>query len=191
MQRHNLVYPLMLAAWMCGCQGQPGGYETVRLPTDDYGRTFDAARDVLAANFEIEKADPADGSIKTAPKEIRPGEKVVPSSVLQPLAEPPGRRVARAWVTRADGAVRASVQVELWALRQPSGPRPVYDEQQPTTGENVYQGTYAPGPETWVRVGRDREMERKLLDQIERRLNVPTMEPKVPESMPPSSSGPG
>ena len=174
-----LVVVLLVAS---GCQSGVGSFQTVRLPIDDYDRTFDVTRQVLGEFFVVERADKASGQIVTSPKTVPEPEGVVGTVLDLPGAVRRTRRIATAQVKRSDGTVRVSVKVQLqMAESVQSSPRPTYSEYDPTaTGaeSDVYREPEKRTGVVWKRAGSDTEMEKKLLTEIERRLKRDLPEPK-------------
>jgi len=183
-----------LALVLSGCQNGTGAYKTVRLPLDDYDRTFEVTREVLSRDFVVEQADRSTGRIVTAPKEV--SEPAGAAGVVFGL---PGsvrrvRRTATARLKRVKGSVLVSVRVQLETAEAiQSSPRPTYSEYDATaTGADAGLDR---APERkpgliWKRIGSDEEMERKLLAEIERRLRGSAPRPESSKEVPKKTDSP-
>ncbi len=169
---------------LSGCQSGVGSFQTVRLPTDDYDRTFDVTRQVLSESFVIEQADNAAGRIVTSPKAAAEPEGVIGAVLDLPGTVRQARRITSAQVSRAGRTTKVSVRVQLQVAEAiQTSPRPTYSEYDPT--DTGAESDFHREPErrvgvTWKMAGSDVEMENKLLAEIERRLKRGT--PKKPES---------
>ena len=173
---------------LLGCQSGVGSFQTVRLPTDDYDRTFDVARQVLSESFVIEQADKAAGRIVTSPKAAAEPEGIIGAVLDLPGTVRQARRIASAQVSRTGRTTKVSIKVQLQVAEAiQTSPRPTYSEYDPTgTGA---ESDFHREPErrvgvTWKMAGSDVEMENKLLAEIERRLKRDTPKPESPKMLP-------
>ncbi len=166
------VVALMLLG---GCQNGAGTYQTVRLPVGDYDRTFEVARQVIGERFTVEQADKKSGRIVTSPQAVPSGD--LPGGMVDLSGAVQGmRRVVTAQVSPMDGTTRVSVKVQLErAEALQSVPKPTYSEYEPT--ETGAESSVFARPEehigvTWRKAGSDAQMEKQLLNEIERRLKA-------------------
>ena len=165
---------LMLASTVAGCQSGSAQFQTVRMPDGDYDRTFEIARQVIGEQFTIEKADKTTGLIVTMPQAGRgelTGALQMPGGPVQGL-----RRTVTANVKAAGETTLVSVKVQMEAAQSAQAvPRPSYSENETTAGGGngeYYAGSERKGAVTWSSAGSDEGMEKKLLDEIERRLKA-------------------
>jgi len=157
-----------------GCQGGAGSFQTVRLPSDDYARTFEVTRQVLGESFVVEQADSASGRIVTSPQAVPEPESVVGTVLDLPGVMSRARRTVTAQVSRGEGSTRVSVRVQLEVAQAVQGSsRPTYDEYDPTVtgGESdIHRAPEEKIGVVWKRAGSDVEMEKQLLAEIGRSL---------------------
>lgn len=173
---------VVLVVTLSGCQSGVATYQTVRLPTDDYDRTFQVTQQVLSEQFIIEQADRATGRIVSSPKAAAEPESVVGAVLDLPGTVQRARRIVTAQLSRADGTTRVSVKVQRQVAQAiQSAHRPTYDEYDPTaTGaeSDLYRQPEQQVGVTWKPAGSDVEMANKLLAEIERRLKRTALEPE-------------
>lgn len=178
MRRLGFGLSLAVVLTAAGCQSGAAKFQTVRMPSGDYDRTFEVVREVVGEQFTIARADKSTGRIMTSAQAVGEGENVV-GAVLNLPSEVRGmRRVVTAQVTPSGGTTVVSVKVQLEAAESLQRvPRPTYDEYEPTpTARAGFEQPEERTGTVWRQAGNDVEMEKKLLTEIERRLKAAGVE---------------
>ena len=173
----GLTLVLLVAS---GCQSGEAKFQTVRMPSADYDRTFEVVREVVGQQFTIARADKSTGRIVTNAQPVGAGESVVGAVINLPNEVRGMRRTVMAQVTASGATTLVSLKVQLEAAQSgQSVPRPTYSESEPTvTGSESAQFSQ-PEERTgavWRQAGSDADMENKLLTEIERRLKTAGLE---------------
>jgi len=180
MRIRGLGLSLALVLAVAGCQSGAANFQTVRMPSGDYDRTFEVVREVVGGQFTIARADKSTGRIVTNAQAVGEGEDVVGAVINLPNEVRGMRRTVTAQVTASGGTTLVSVKVQLETAESGQAvPRPTYSEYEPTMSGSEGFGFARPEERTgtvWRQAGNDAEMEKKLLTEIERRLKAAGLE---------------
>ena len=155
---------------LSGCaQVEPGTEQILGQVT--YAEAFDAARTVMNQYFTVALADPGEGLIRSAPKELR--GRVLGGGV--------GRQVATVRIRQEPQGIvaRATVNVQRQgssALRMVSPQAGASGEPPRQTPAELEAATTPEQNESWITERRDRGLEQRILSDI---LNA--LRPKAPD----------
>lgn len=174
---------LLIASTLTGCAStrpQP----TVAIAADSYASGFDAARETLrAAGFELDRVDAAAGTITSQPKAssgLATPWDTQQTGLTQEVSDllNQQRRRVRITFTAAGtdappapgGPVEATVEVYIDRLQQPGLRVPSKAVTLWSVTRDPVQAERGLGSGYQTTVQRDRELERRLADDIERRM---------------------
>ncbi|MCG3131305.1 MAG: hypothetical protein FLDDKLPJ_02095 [Phycisphaerae bacterium] len=162
----------VFAAFSGGCQ--TGGASTANfavrpVPGADEGGAFQAARDaMLGLGFQIALAEPDRGRLESAPAQEEELEFAARSRTHETGRRQ--RRVASVRIETADGDVKVFCRVEI---QEPSTEahrfRASVDSSLDRPGETPIDRDAATTPDqntVWRTIGRDRDLERSILDAV-------------------------
>lgn len=179
----SIALAVLLASTLGGCvSGRPE--PTVTMAGGVYAAGFDAAREALrAAGFELDRVDAAAGTITSQPRAssgLATPWDTQQSGAMQELSDllNQQRRRVRITFTAAgaqtppvsSGPVEATVEVYVDRLQQPGLRVPSKAVNLWTVTRDPAQAERGLGTAYQTAVQRDRELERRIADDIERRM---------------------
>ena len=171
-----LAAAAMLAATVGCTQTQPGS--SISLGKVDMGLAFTTAKDVIAQYYPIQAADPEAGTIQCQPSAAKDRQERL-------LGASPTREVASCQIYKAeDGQVMATVAVAVQQLGS-SGFRAAHNQgsYSGVPNETPAQMEAATTPEqnqTWKTLDYSAPTQRKILDDLYRRLHPDSAPPPAP-----------
>jgi hypothetical protein len=169
---HRAVPLIALVLLAAGCQAQDlRPWQQANLPTHNSQLAFQAAREVMAAHFEIAEASWTKGTIETRPQAFD-GKR---AGTLADVRGAGGRwrRIVSFELAHDESAVVGMVNVRLEregtaqavAIAQSGG-----DEGRGVEGPRSQPFASRPGDAVWTEVGRDDALARELLSEIAERI---------------------
>jgi hypothetical protein len=176
MKRTLLLLVICVAA--AGCQAQADAWQAMALPSTNYDQVFQAAREVLAEDYTVARADPAAGVIETLPKRFqKTGSERTLGAYLSSGEGQSYRRTVTCHVQRGDGGTVVEVRADL-AREGTSQAQTLLIEtegadQRMAGGERRWDAGDPHKATYWSDVGRDEETENALLQKIRDRLAAP------------------
>ncbi|MBN1490338.1 MAG: hypothetical protein JXA69_10500 [Phycisphaerae bacterium] len=176
----SVVCALMVGLVVAGCSQQEmrdrsyGASSQQRIGNVAYDDTFDAAERVFRSFFSTERADRGEGILVARPIEVdKRGE---PVGVRDTMTMTPSRRrrVAELRLSRSGSDVLAMCQVKLQRLdtSERRAFRPQIGDDRPSESHpfEAEAGASPSQRELWTDLGRDRELERQVLNALRDRL---------------------
>ena len=159
------------AAVLAGCQSGQEAWQSVMLPTEDFESAFEAARQEIAKDYAIARADPVEGRIETQPVVFskRGAERTAGAYVSSGAAQVYRRTVACRLERAGSGILaRIAVAVQREGTNQAELLTLGYGEEgQRTAGaERRWKALDERQTTYWADVGRDKEAESALLNRI-------------------------
>lgn len=175
------VVPLWLLCFAVGCESEQrqlgpaeGTFASQRLGGVSRDEAFRAAREVFSQYFPVESVDEDALRLRSRPVEIATGDGGA-SQVREVLGTRSRRRqVAEMQVTPRGGDVVVSCRVRTERLdtTQQRAFRPQAGDDRPANNApfDAEAGATAHQRESWTPIGRDRQLERQVLDSVRERL---------------------
>jgi hypothetical protein len=176
---------LLTLGLVSGCDPAPGvtdvpraNWSRQRMADADGGRAFDAAQYALRQWFTIDVADRSEGLLTTVPAEY--DERGGTGRIRDTAIKYPNRMRRRATVrVQGDGA---EVSVDCVVIRERLDTADMrvfrlnrqFDDVGNETPIEQEAGSSAGQNEVWTDVGRDRSLERQILDVVRERLGSQT-----------------
>jgi carbohydrate-selective porin OprB len=162
----RLIFLLAAAGMLIasGCAAMEFGTER-SLGAVDYTEAFNAARTVMGQYFTVAVADADSGVVQSAPQPLAGGA----------LGSAPTRQLARVRLRRVGGQVVAYASVSVQrqataAMRQMARGDITYDGPPRQTPAQLEAATTPEQNESWITQRRDRELEFKILSDIQNAL---------------------
>ena len=171
----RFVLLAIVVAGVAGCQTSSADWQSATLSTTDFQAVFAAAQEVIGHDYTITKANFSQAVIETAPQEFqKTGTDRAAGGYISGGTAPRYRRSVICHLEREAGEITVNITVAVQResteqaamllvgqegdLRQ----RQLAERQQSAGTPN--QATY------WADVGRDRQIESRLLDRIRARF---------------------
>lgn len=181
------VSALLIASTLVGC-ASTRPEPTVAIAADAYASGFDAARETLrAAGFELDRVDANAGTITSQPKASSglatpwDTQQTGMTQEVSDLLNQQRRRVRITFTAAGTGSppapggpVEATVEVYVDRLQQPGLRVPSKAVTLWSVTRDPLQAERGLGSGYQTTVQRDRELERRLADDLERRMKRPT-----------------
>lgn len=174
---NKALVAILCTAVLAGCQADMA-WQTMTLPSANYDQAFQAAKSVLAEDYQIARVDPLTGLIETLPLRFqKTGADRTAGAYLSSGDSQSFRRTVTCRVERAAPGAVVGIRADLeregtsqaqtlmieteGADRRMAGAGRRWDE-----GDS-HRATY------WADIGRDEQAESKLLERIRQRLAAP------------------
>ncbi|MCX5674726.1 MAG: hypothetical protein NTX87_06935 [Planctomycetota bacterium] len=162
-----LSVALMAVALLAGGCGEAAtrAWQRAELPTHDWPRAFDAARDVLKEHFEIADASMTAGTLETKPQVLDRAR----SGTLADLRGAGGRWRQTVSVELDRGGLAIGARVAVRLEREATAAAVAITESGANEPRVAESGARAQRP-VWVEVGYDAPLAREILVQIADRV---------------------